>query len=265
MSLAPTMLRLLLDHVAQAGRDDLATLRSVSYGAAPLAPALLAEAAGVLGVGFAQGYGMTELSGNAVFLGPDDHRRGLAGEDHLLRAAGRPGPGVELRIIGDDGAPVAAGATGEVCVRAAQVCAGYWDDPEATAAALPDGWLRTGDVGTLAADGLLTIVDRAKDIIITGGENVASREVEDAIGHHPAVARVAVIGVPDAHWGEAVVAVVVLRADAEDGPATVTSIQVEAGRHLARFKQPKRVEVVDDLPVNAGGKVDKVELRRRFA
>ncbi|HEV7722742.1 MAG TPA: AMP-binding protein [Iamia sp.] len=264
MSLAPTMLRLLLDHVAREGADDLASLRSVSYGAAPLAPALLAEAAGVLGVDFAQGYGMTELSGNAVFLGPDDHRRGLVGEERLLRAAGRAGPGVELRIVGDDGTEVATGTAGEVCVRAAQVCAGYWEDPEATAAALRDGWLHTGDVGTLDDDGLLTIVDRAKDIIITGGENVASREVEDAIAHHPAVARVAVIGVPDERWGEAIVAVVVLRDDEQAGPATIDAIIAEAGRRLARFKVPKRIELVDDLPVNAGGKVDKVDLRRRF-
>ncbi|HEX7134853.1 MAG TPA: AMP-binding protein [Iamia sp.] len=253
MSLAPTMLRMLLDHVEQVGPDDLATLRSVSYGAAPMAPALLAEAAEVLGVDFAQGYGMTELSGNAVFLGPDDHRRGLAGDERLLRAAGRAGPGVELRIV-----------DGEIWVRADQVCAGYWEDPEATEAALHDGWLRTGDIGTLDDDGLLTIVDRAKDVIITGGENVASREVEDAIGHHPAVARVAVIGVPDERWGEAVVAVVVLRADVEPTPATIESIQGEAARRLARFKQPQRIEVVDDLPVNAGGKVDKVDLRMRF-
>lgn len=251
MSLAPTMIRLLLDHVAEHGADALATLRTIAYGAAPLAPALLAEADRVLGVGFAQGYGMTELSGNAVFLGPEDHRRGLAGEDRLLRAAGRAGPGVELRIV-----------DGEVWVRGAQVCAGYWDDPEATAAALHDGWLRTGDIGTLDDDGLLTIVDRAKDIIITGGENVASREVEDAAGHHPAVAKVAVVGLPDARWGEAVTAVVVLRPGHEATDEVRDGIAAEVGRRLARFKIPKRVEVVDDLPVNAGGKVDKVALRR---
>jgi acyl-CoA synthetase (AMP-forming)/AMP-acid ligase II len=261
MSLAPTMLRMLLDHVAGTGTAELASLRTVAYGAAPMAPALLAEADATLGVGFAQGYGMTELSGNAVFLGPDDHRAGLAGEERLLRAAGRPGPGVELSVVDETGAPVATGEAGEVCVRAAQVCAGYWDDPEATAAALVDGWLRTGDVGTLDADGLLTIVDRAKDIIITGGENVASREVEDALGHHPAVARVAVVGVPDARWGEAIVAAVVLRPGFEEAGGTGAEIATEAGRRLARFKIPKRVVVVDDLPVNAGGKVDKVALR----
>ncbi len=255
MSLAPTMLRLLLDHVAEHGAGDLATLRTVAYGASPMAPALLAEADDVLGVGFAQGYGRTELSGNAVFLGPDDHRRGLAGEERLLKAAGRAGPGVELRIV-----------AGEVQVRGGQVCAGYWADPEATAAAIDDdGWLHTGDIGTLDDDGLLTIVDRAKDIIITGGENVASRVVEDAVGHHPAVARVAVVGLPDERWGEAVTAVVVLRPGFSGTADVLDGIVAEAGRRLARFKVPKRVEIVDDLPVNAGGKVDKVDLRRRFA
>lgn len=261
MSLAPTMLRLLLDHAATAGTAPLATLRAISYGAAPMAPALLAEATEVLGVGFAQGYGMTELSANAVFLGPDDHRRGLAGDERLLRAAGRPGPGVELRIVDDAGAPVGSGTAGELLVRAPQVCAGYWDDPVATAAALRDGWLRTGDIGVLDDDGVLSIVDRAKDIIITGGENVASREVEDVVAHHPAVARVAVVGVPDERWGEAIVAAVVLRPGHDAGPDLAAAITTAASERLARFKVPKRVAFVDDLPVNAGGKVDKVALR----
>ena len=268
MSLAPTMLRLLLDH--RAAQDDpatvLADLRTVAYGAAPMPPALLAEADEALGVAFAQGYGMTELSGNAVFLGPDDHRRGLAGETHLLGAAGRPGPGVELRIVDDRGAPVPPGARGEVCVRAAQVCAGYWRDPTATRAAIRDGWLHTGDVGVIDGEGVLTIVDRAKDIIVTGGENVASREVEDVIGQHPAVARVAVVGVPDDRWGEAVCAVLVLRPGTGHDAATVRAEVLEVARtRLAGFKVPKRVVLADDLPVNAGGKVVKADLRRRLA
>ncbi len=268
MSLAPTMLRLLLDHrAAQADPGTvLADLRTVAYGAAPMAPALLAEASEALGVGFAQGYGMTELSGNAVFLGPEDHRRGLDGEARLLGAAGRPGPGVELRIVDEGGRALPTGERGEVCVRAGQVCAGYWQDPEATAAALRDGWLHTGDVGVLDDDGLLTIVDRAKDIIVTGGENVASREVEDVIAEHPAVARVAVVGVPDDRWGEAVCAVLVLRAGADRDPAEVrTEVLEQARDRLAGFKVPKRVVLAEDLPVNAGGKVVKAELRRRLA
>jgi acyl-CoA synthetase (AMP-forming)/AMP-acid ligase II len=151
-------------------------------------------------------------------------------------------------------------------VRSGQVCAGYWDDPEATAAAIVDGWLRTGDVGVLDDDGLLTIVDRAKDIVVTGGENVASREVEDVVGSHPAIARVAVVGLPDPRWGEAVCAAVVLR-PAHDRPADDVEADViaHARARLAGYKVPKRVVVLDDLPTNAGGKVVKPELRRLLA
>ena len=266
MSLAPTMLRLLLDQLPSAPEGALAGLRTITYGAAPMPPGLLAEADATLGAGFSQGYGMTELSGNAVFLPPDDHRRGLAGDARLLKAAGRAGEGVELRITGDDGSELPAGEPGEIRVRAAQVCAGYWEDPAATAEAIEDGWLRTGDVGTLDADGLLTIVDRAKDIIVTGGENVSSREVEDALDHHPDVSRVAVFGLPDERWGEKVCAAVVLRRGAEVDPtALAADITAEAGRRLARYKVPKQIFFVDDLPVNAGGKVVKPELRRRLA
>lgn len=268
MSLAPTMLRLLLD-AAGDDRSALASLRSISYGAAPMPPALLREAHDALGVGFAQGYGMTELSGNAVFLSPDDHRRGLDGDRRLLVAAGRAGPGVELRITDEAGNDVAPGAPGEIRVRSGQVCAGYWDDPDATAAAIVDGWLRTGDIGVLDDDGLLTIVDRAKDIVVTGGENVASREVEDVVGTHPAVARVAVVGLPDPRWGEAVCAAVVLRPghahDHQGRPGIEADVIAHARAHLAGYKVPKRVVVLDDLPTNAGGKVVKPELRRLLA
>ncbi len=160
----------------------------------------------------------------------------------------------------------ASGAAGEILVRGDQVCAGYLDDPAGTAAAFEDGdigggWLRTGDVGRID-DGYLYVVDRKKDIVITGGENVASREVEDLLGEHPDVRAVAVIGLPDARWGELVVAAVVLT----DG-ATLAADELvgwSAGR-MAGFKRPRRVEILDELPLNASGKVDKTELRRRFA
>ena len=264
VSLAPTMLRMVLDHPA-ATDGRLATWRTVAYGAAPMPPALLAEAAEVLGVEFAQGYGMTELSGNAVFLPPEAHRAGLAGEERLLRAAGWPADGVELRVIDTAGEVVPAGEPGEITIRARQVCAGYWDDPEATARTIRGGWLHTGDLGTIDDDGLLTVVDRLKDIIVTGGENVASREVEEVLEPHAAVARVAVVGLPDERWGEAVTAAIVLRpgtdADPDDVVAELTGL---AAAHLAGFKVPKRIELVRELPVNAGGKVMKVELRRRL-
>src|SRR5205807_2211511 len=141
-----TMLDALLDHLEGHGRS-VPSLRSVAYGAAPMPPTLIARASDQLGVELAQGYGMTELSGNAVFLDPEAHRRGLAGEQRLLGAAGRPGPGVELRLVDDEELDVPVGADGEILVRGAQVMAGYWDDEPATTAAIRDGWLHTGDVG----------------------------------------------------------------------------------------------------------------------
>jgi acyl-CoA synthetase (AMP-forming)/AMP-acid ligase II len=248
-SLAATMLRTLLDHLDATG-ETIPSLRTIAYGAAPMPAALLRRATDALGCDFAQGYGMTELSGNAVFLDADDHRRALAGDERLLVAAGRAAPGVELRIADD----------GEILVRAPQVTAGYWDDPEATAAALePGGWFHTGDVGRLDDDGLLTIVDRKKDVIVTGGENVSSREVEEALHALPSVADVAVVGVPDATWGENVCAVVVRR----DGDRDTTAgdvVDAVRGR-LAGFKRPRHVVFVDDLPRNASGKILKHELR----
>ena len=274
MSLAPTMIRMLLDELTTQHGATLPSLRTINYGAAALPEALLREAVGILGCSFAQGYGMTELSGNAVFLSPADHRRGLDGETRFLHAAGYPGVGVRLRLVDESGREVASGEAGEVTVAADQVCAGYLDDPTATAATIVDGWLHTGDVGVCDDDGLLHIVDRAKDVVVTGGENVSSQEVEAALLRHVAVAQAAVIGLPDDRWGEAVTAVIVVR----DNPAARTA-QAEAsslgdnpletlrrhvGEFLAGYKKPRRVEIVDSLPINAGGKIDKQALRKRF-
>lgn len=275
MSVAATMLRMLLDGLAETGAPaPPPSLRTIAYGAAPMPETLLREAHDLLDCDFAQGYGSTELSGNAVFLGPEAHRRGLEGETRLLHAAGYPGPGVDLRIVDDTGHPLPAGSSGELVVAAAQVCAGYLDDPDATAATIRDGWLHTGDIGVLDDDGLLRIVDRAKDVVVTGGENVASREVEDVLVSHPLVADVAVIGTPDAHWGEAVSAVVVLHAEASTDRAMPDDTGVrraddaladELRRHvverLAGYKKPRRVFVTRALPHNANGKVDKPALR----
>lgn len=262
-SLAATMLASLLELVGSEPRrrSQLATLRSVAYGAAPMPTELLRRADEVLGVDLAQGYGMTELSGNAVFLDAGTHRRGLDGEPDLLLSAGLPAPGVEVRIVDDTERVVPDGEVGEIVVRAPQVMVGYLDDPEATAAALVDGWLHTGDLGRWV-DGLLRVVDRKKDMIITGGENVASLEVEEVVAAHPDVARVAVVGVPDERWGENVCAVVV-----PTNPATfdVDAVSVWVRGRLAGFKAPRHWWVVDSLPVNAAGKVGKAELRARLA
>jgi acyl-CoA synthetase (AMP-forming)/AMP-acid ligase II len=231
MSLAPTMAAMLVDHPAF-DPGAFATVRQVAYGASPMAPELQARLEDALGVQVVEGYGMTEASGNLAF-------------------DGRPAQGVEIRL----------GADGEVEARGEQLMAGYWDDPEATAEALVDGWLRTGDLGRWDEEGRLRIVDRRKDIVVTGGENVASREVEDVLATHPSVGQVAVVGVPDDRWGEVVCAVVV----PADGDVSLEVLAAHARRTLGGFKVPRRLLVVDELPVNAAGKVLKRELRERAA
>jgi acyl-CoA synthetase (AMP-forming)/AMP-acid ligase II len=253
-SLAPTMVAMLLDHPGRTA-SSLAGLRQISYGAAAMPLDLLQRVLEELPhCGLAQGYGMTELSGNAVFLTPEDHRRAASDEPGLLAAAGRPGPLVGLQIVDDEDREVPAGEPGEILVRGDQVCAGYWEDPAATADSRRGPWLRTGDVGRVI-DGVLYVVDRKKDLIITGGENVASREVEDLVGQHPDVAQVAVVGVPDERWGETICAVVVPAPD-RDGIDVDELVRWTDGR-IAGFKRPRRVVVVDELPLNASGKVDK--------
>ena len=259
-SLAATMLATLVELLEKEPHrlGQLQSLRSIAYGAAPMPTPLLRKTDQLLGVDFAQGYGMTELSGNAVFLNADAHRRGLAGEVDLLEVAGKPAPGVELRLVDDAGDDVADGDVGEIIVRAAQTMLGYLDDPAATDAALRDGWLHTGDMGQMV-DGWLHVVDRKKDIIITGGENVSSLEVEAAVLEHSDVARVAVVGVPDPKWGENICAVVVATPGSELNPSEiVATVRLK----LAGFKVPRHVVVVEELPVTGSGKVMKAELRQ---
>lgn len=263
LSLAPTMIAAWLDAPSTA-TTDLSSLRTLGYGASAIPAPVLRRAIDRLGVDLSQGYGMTELSGNVAFLGPDDHRTAVTFDDErLLRAAGRPGPLAALRIVDDDLVDVTPGAAGEIVVRADQVCAGYWNDADATSAAFTDdGWFRTGDLGRIDPDGLLSIVDRKKDVIVTGGENVASREVEQVLERHPAVREVAVVGVPDPAWGENVCAVVV-PVD-PDAPPTLADLVAFTREHLAGFKKPKRLVVVDALPKNATGKIQKQVLRAQL-
>lgn len=258
-SLAPTMLSILLDH-PEFSPEALRGLRQISYGASSMPRALLHRVLDELPeVGLAQGYGMTELSGNAVFLGPDEHRRAATDAPHLLDAAGRPGPLTALRIEDEDGNEVPRGEVGEILVRGEQVVPGYWQDPVATSEARSGHWLRTGDVGRIDDEGYLHVIDRKKDIIVTGGENVASREVENVMCTHPGVSQVAVVGVPDPKWGEAVCAVVVASPEAEDlDPDEL--IRWTEGR-LAGYKRPKQVVVLREMPANASGKVDKRRVR----
>jgi acyl-CoA synthetase (AMP-forming)/AMP-acid ligase II len=260
VSLAPTMLAMLLDSPAL-GSADLSSLRSIRYGASSIPVELLRRAMARLGCDFWQGYGMTELAGNVLSLDADAHRRGLAGEPQLLRAAGHPSPLVDLRVVDDAGRELRDGEVGELAVRGDQVCAGYWNDPVATGQALRGDWLLTGDVARRDAEGFYYVLDRKKDLIITGGENVASREVEDVLHLHPGVREAAVIGVPDPRWGESICAVIAPRPGAKPSPEELIA---HVREHLAGYKKPRHVVFVDALPRNAGGKVLKAELRERL-
>jgi acyl-CoA synthetase (AMP-forming)/AMP-acid ligase II len=206
--MVPAAMQIVVRH-PRAREVDYSRLSYILYGASPIPLALLREAMEVFGCGFVQMYGMTETSGTIVALAPEDHD---PEGSPRMRSAGKPLPGVEIAILDEEGAAVPVGEVGEICSRSVANMAGYANLPDATAKTLTaDGWLRTGDAGYLDADGYVYIHDRVKDMIITGGENVYPAEVENAIFDHPAVADVAVIGVPDPKWGEAVKACVVRR------------------------------------------------------
>ena len=235
---------------------DFSRLKYILYGASPIPLDLLRECMDVFGCGFCQQYGMTETNGTIVYLPPEDHDP--AGNERM-RAAGLPMPGVELKIIDAAGASLPAGEVGEVAVRSVTNMAGYWRLEEATAATIDaEGWLRTGDAGYLNQDGYLFIHDRVKDMIISGAENIYPAEVESAVYGHPDVAEVAVIGVPDDQWGEAVKAVVALKPGATPNPASIIAF---ARTRIAAFKAPKSVDFIDALPRNASGKILRRELR----
>jgi acyl-CoA synthetase (AMP-forming)/AMP-acid ligase II len=251
--LVPTMIQILTGH-PEVARYDLSSLRAVLYGASPIQQAVLERAMKVLpGASFTQAYGMTELSPVATLLSPADHSR-----TDLARSAGRAAPHAEIRVVDPEGAEVPAGVVGEITVRGGHVMVGYWNKPQETEAALRGGWMHTGDGGYIDERGYLYVVDRLKDMIITGGENVYSAEVENAIASHPAVAQCAVIGVPDPDWGERVHAVVVLRPGAA---LALGELREHTRLLIAGYKVPRSLEVADSLPVSAAGKVLKHELR----
>jgi acyl-CoA synthetase (AMP-forming)/AMP-acid ligase II len=256
--LVPTAMQIAVRH-PQAASTDFSFLRYVYYGGAPLPAALLEECRAVFRCGFVQMYGMTETSGTIVALAPEDHDPANGAR---LRSVGRPLPGVELKIIDTAGNELPAGSSGEIVTRSRSNMTGYFELPEATAETI-DGaaWLRTGDVGYIDADGYLYLQDRAKDLIISGGENIYPAEVENAIYGHPAVSEVAVIGVPDEKWGESVKAVVVLAAGAEPDEAGIIAW---ASMRIARYKLPKSVVFVNALPRNHTGKVLRRELRDQY-
>lgn len=256
--IVPAALQMLLNH-PRCASTDFSRLKYIIYGAAPIPLELLRQSITMFGAGFIQAYGMTETTGTITILPPEDHDP--AGNPKM-RSAGRPLPGVEIRVVDEAGQDVPLGEVGEVVTRSSNNMAGYWKLPEATAATLDaDGWIRTGDAGYLDSEGYLYIHDRVKDLIITGGENVYPAEVESAVYGHPDVLEVAVIGVPDDRWGEAVKAVCVPKPGHEVDADSVISW---ARQRIAGFKVPKSVDVIAALPRNASGKILRRELRAPY-
>jgi acyl-CoA synthetase (AMP-forming)/AMP-acid ligase II len=259
--LVPSMLRAILSDPGFAP-GLLNSLERIVYGGSSIDDALLDQAMTLLpGAAFVQAYGMTELSPIATLLGPDDHSE-AARRQGRGRSAGRATTSTEVRIVDPHGQEVPRGDRGEVVAKGGGVMLGYWGLPDQTSAALRDGWMHTGDVGWMDDQGYVTVVDRLKDMIVTGGENVYSAEVENALTAHPDVIQAAVIGLPDDRWGERVHAVVVLQPGAV---ATAETLRQHCRRLIAGYKIPKTVAVVDALPLSTAGKVLKTELRARYA
>ena len=258
MFIVPAALQMVIQH-PRAQTTDFSGVKYVLYGAAPIPLELLREAVRMIpGAGFLQCYGMTETTGTIAVLPPADHD--LAGNQRM-RSAGRAVPGAEIRVVGEDGAELPRGEVGELIVRSPSNMVGYWHLDEATRASLKDGWMHTGDAATMDDDGYIYIQDRMKDMIISGGENIYPAQVESAIYGHPAVAEVAVIGVPGDTWGEVVKACVVAKPGETVDPASIIDWTRE---RLAGFKVPKTIDVIPALPRNASGKILRRELRSPY-
>ncbi|MGH9132506.1 MAG: class I adenylate-forming enzyme family protein [Ilumatobacteraceae bacterium] len=260
-AMAPTMLNMVLQH-PRIGEYRLDTLRGIGYGAAAMPVEVLRTAIDRFGPIVYSGFGMTELGGNVLTFPKSAHERAINGEEHLLASCGTPMCLADVKVVDEQMAECPPGVVGEIVIRGEQVLKGYFRNEEGTAKAFDDGWFRTGDMARRDEEGFFYIVDRMKDMIITGGENVYSREVEEVLYTHPAVSEAAVVGLPDPVWGENVTAVVVLRPDTT---ATEADIIATARDRLAGFKKPKRVIFVDELPKTVSGKIIKRELRDRFA
>jgi fatty-acyl-CoA synthase len=259
--LVPSMIYALMDHPDSHTRD-LSSLETVYYGASAMNPVRLKEAIARFGPIFAQYYGQSEAPMVITYLSKGDH------DEKRLTSCGRPTVFCRTALLDADGNQVAQGEVGEICVSGPLVSGGYWNKPEATAETFRDGWMHTGDLAREDEDGFWYIVDRTKDMIVTGGFNVFPREVEDVVAEHPSVAQVCVIGTPDEKWGEAVTAVIVLRPDApgdDEAVAKVTEeIQAAVKERKGSVQSPKQVIVVDSVPVTALGKPDKKAVRAQF-
>ncbi len=261
--MVPSTLQMLLQH-PQFEKTDFSNLQFIFYGASPIPLELMREAIEKIGCGFVQMYGMTESGGTIVALSPEDHQPDSKDEKAIqrMRSVGNAMRGVELKIIDSQGNSLANGEIGEIATRSVKNIKEYWNLPEATSGAIDaEGWLRTGDAGYLDDDGYLYVHDRVKDMIISGGENVYPAEVEDAIYSHPDVTDVAVVGVPDEKWGEAIKAFVVVKNNADISADQIIDF---TRTRIARFKCPKSIDFIDVLPRNMSGKILRRELREPY-
>lgn len=257
LTLTPTMLQMLLDH-PDAANADFSSLRLTLYAGSPISLGLIKRAIEVMPCKFMQFYGSTEAGGATSILRPDEHN---LDDEAKLQSCGRPLPLIEFRIVDPNGNEVPEGEPGELMVRQPSITKGYWRQPEATAAVMEHGWYRSGDIARRDEEGLYYIVDRAKDMIVSGGENIYSAEVENAISTHPGVAAVAVIGVPDDRWGEAVKACVIPK---PDSGLTEDDIVAYARTKLAGYKVPKSVDFFEAFPLVPSGKISKKDLRAPY-
>jgi fatty-acyl-CoA synthase len=255
MFLVPAVILMLVQH-PRIRTTDISCVKRIFYGASPITEDLLRTAQSIFkGCGFTQLYGLTETVGAGTALQPEDH------QGSLLRSCGKAYPGMDIRVVGEDGKDVKQGAVGEIIMRGGTVMKGYWNKPEATAKSVRDGWFYTGDAGFFDEAGFLFIHDRVKDMIVSGGENIYPAEVENAVFGHPAVADVAVIGVPDEKWGEAVKAIVVLKPGETANAADIIAF---TRTRIASYKLPKTVDFIEALPRNPSGKILRRELREPY-
>jgi acyl-CoA synthetase (AMP-forming)/AMP-acid ligase II len=263
-NLIPTMLNLMTKH-PRVAEFDCSSVRVLLSGGAPIAPEVVKSTMQIFGCDYIQTYGMTETSPYLTVSILEEHLKQLPpGEQLKFKAkTGRPFKSVELKVVDEQGAEVAPDGeqVGEIWVKGETVTPGYWNNPEETENSFTDGWLRTGDLAVVDAEGYVNIVDRKKDMIVTGGENVYSTEVENVLYTHPAILEAAVFGVPDKTWGEAVVTAVVIK---EGKSATQEEIIRFCKRHLAAYKAPKAVIYLDELPKTGSGKISKKSLRDTF-
>ena len=256
--LIPTMINSILND-PELPQTDLGHLRLVFYGGGPMPPAVLDRAMASLRCDFTQGYGLTETL-EATFLTRNDHVRGGSPvQQRRLASAGREAVGAQVRIVDDDDRELPPGEVGEILVRSRSVISGYWKMPDETARAIRGGWFYTGDLGFLDEDRYLFVVDRKKDMVVSGGVNIYTKEIEAVLYEHPAVQEAAVIGMPDEHWGEQVTAIVAVRPGLT---VSADELIVHCRTHLTGFKKPRQVFFLDELPKNPSGKILKREIRQ---